>query len=118
MNLAITTCSRRAGLPADNAIVHCLEIHLEERGCTHVQWLFLYPEPGCFIILFIKRFQLPVRQGVQLFHSHYGNIGTVFFLLAFCQVIINLPGTEQYFLYCSSIFYKWIIDHFLETSIG
>ena len=51
--LRVTRCSSRARLAADDAIVKALEVHLQERSGTHVKRLFLYPEPGCSLAVFL-----------------------------------------------------------------
>src|SRR4051794_5438298 len=116
MHFGVTGGRGSAGLAADNAIVNALQVHLQVAGSAHIQRLFLYPEPGGFIVFAVQFFQLLQRERVQLLYTYDGGVFAICFLLLFGEVEINLAAAEQYFFYLSCIAGKHIVYYFPETA--
>ena len=53
MHFGISCCRGCPGLTGDKSIVDVLQVHLQEGGRTHIQGLFLDPEPGGIAVFFI-----------------------------------------------------------------
>ncbi len=118
MNFCISSGSGCTCITCNNAKVYSFYIHFQETCSTHIKWLFLYPKPNCFAVLFIKCIELVLWQRIQLLQSYNGHIFPIFFGLFIGQLKINFTCTQQYFFNSVGILYKYIIQHLFKTTIS